>query len=822
MNRSKHCINFILSSQDKLPDPRGDVAITLLVPTNGAFLKMLWDNGFFIPIISKVGDALPATVLYNTMLGAIPPEQVAAKTSQDPGSSSSIYGLLSGNAAYNLEYYAEQKDGETFYYFRPDGLNGAVAETKRPVKVCNSWIYFTNRVLVPSSNGKLGEVSSVTIPDNLPWQSDNGGERDEPVGSPPSPDLPQAIVPSTEEQPALVPAVPPSPPVCQVPDPELVVAPPGAIVDFGDTPPAVEDPPLIIEDSAPLVSSCDTTFADAARDAGLGLLATALSQEAISSRLPDPSLPNTLFAPVDTAFFNMLTDLGISITDALALGDKLAGVILYHVHPNEALSAAQIQQKESLTTALGQTLGQQDVYTIGVQNDANGVKLVGRRPANVASITQELQVCGASVLVIDSVLVPAENIESLPDPGPQTLEVKMFTAYSTEMEPAVVQQPRSAGGILTGGIAAGIGALADCLVELTAADAKLNATTDSSGRFSFDSIPECAIETGVLELPTDDRQFANCRDLTTGLPPPYTFIADLSNLLGNLTLMPSADNPINLNALSTLLSSLTLGASSSEGITAVTDEIAGLLGFDSAQSAVLGDFINNITNDDWSLNSILVNSQALISSLLGANSIEALIPGINFDEAVSAIDEVIASGLQSLLDLSDPQQIQAIIETAIREIKGDDGSRKRKLLQASQNNDSLEPISRSIADINSMMKEYAASYSNMPTDVANFLGKCVDLSQSQIAPAIREMGTGALDSKDFQSSFGTFQLRQLVKIDTEGVNAEVSIPSSPVPIQIEDVDQAPSPETSSGNAMRIFGDGQIMIMGVLFSLFICL
>ena len=822
-------INFC-NAQDKLPDPGSNVAITLLVPTNGAFLKMLWDNGFFIPIISKVGDALPATVLYNTMLGAIPPEQVATKTSQDAGSTASIYGLLSGDAAYNLEYYAEEKDGETFYYFRPDGLNGAVAETKRPVKVCNSWIYFTNRVLVPSSNGKLGEVASVTIPENLPW-SDNGGERDEPVASPPSTDLPQAIVPAVQEQPVLVPAVPPSPPICQVPDPELVVAPPGAIVDFGDAPSVVEDPtvvvedqplavedvPEIVEDPASMVSSCNTTFADAARDAGLGLLATALSQEAISSRLPDPSLPNTLFAPVDSAFFNMLTDLGISITDALALGDKLAGVILYHVHPNEALSAAQIQEKQSLVTALGQTLGQVDVYTIGVQNDG---KLVGRRAGNVATITQELQVCGASVLVIDSVLVPAETVESLPDPGPQTVEVRKFKISSTETEPSVIDQPRLAGGILTGGIASGIGALADCLVELTAVDAVLNTTTDSSGRFSFDSIPECAIETGVIELPTDDRQFANCRDLTTGLPPSYTFIADLSNLLGNLTSRPSAENPINLNALSTLLSSLTLGASSSEGITAVTDEIAGLLGFDSAQSAVLGDFINNITIDGWSLNSIIVNSQALVSSLLGANSIEALIPGINFDEAVSAIDEVIASGLQSLLDLSDPQQIQAIIETAIREIQPEDGSKRRKILQGNQKNDSLGTISRSIADINSMMKEYAATNSNKPADVASFMGKCVDLSQSQIAPAIREVGSGAINSKDFQSSFGTFQLRQMVNLDTEGVVVEESMPISPVPIQVEQVVQAPSPGEASSGSMITNTYRQSMMMGSLFSIFL--
>jgi hypothetical protein len=282
--------------------------------------------------------------------------------------------------------------------------------------------------------------------------------------------------------------------------------------------------------------------------------------------------------------------------------------------------------------------------------------------------------------------------------------------------------------------------------------------------------------------------------------------------------MSSKENPINLNALSTLLSSLTLGASSSEGITAVTDEIAGLLGFDSAQSAVLGDFINNITVDGWSLNSIVVNSQALVSSLLGANSIEALIPGINFDEAVSAIDEVIASGLQSLLDLSDPQQIQAIIETAIREIQPEDGPSKRKLLQSNQKNDSLGAISRSIADINSMMKEYAASNSNTPADVAIFMGKCVDLSQSQIAPAIREVGSGALDSKDFQSSFGTFQLRQKVNLDTEGAVVEES-----VPVQEEQVVLAPSPgEASSSSLMILYRARQNLVMGIISLFVLCL
>lgn len=41
----------------------------------------------------------------------------------------------------------------------------------------------------------------------------------------------------------------------------------------------------------------------------MSVLAGALGQEALASQLPDPSEPNTLFAPTDTAFFNALSTL---------------------------------------------------------------------------------------------------------------------------------------------------------------------------------------------------------------------------------------------------------------------------------------------------------------------------------------------------------------------------------------------------------------------------------------------------------------------------------------------------------------------------------
>ena len=53
------------------------------------------------------------------------------------------------------------------------------------------------------------------------------------------------------------------------------------------------------------------TWAEAAKQQkGLSLLANVLGQDAIASQLPSPGQANTLLAPTDNAFFNMLTVLG--------------------------------------------------------------------------------------------------------------------------------------------------------------------------------------------------------------------------------------------------------------------------------------------------------------------------------------------------------------------------------------------------------------------------------------------------------------------------------------------------------------------------------
>lgn len=47
---------------DNLPPPNGTIGLTVLIPTNKAFLSMLWKNGFFIPILSKVSLILDVSI----------------------------------------------------------------------------------------------------------------------------------------------------------------------------------------------------------------------------------------------------------------------------------------------------------------------------------------------------------------------------------------------------------------------------------------------------------------------------------------------------------------------------------------------------------------------------------------------------------------------------------------------------------------------------------------------------------------------------------------------------------------------------------------
>lgn len=131
------------------------------------------------------------------------------------------------------------------------------------------------------------------------------------------------------------------------------------------------------------------------------ILKTMLSQQQYASVLPSPAIPYTLFAPTDTAFFAFLSAFNLSITDALALGDRLNSVLLFHVAPG-AISPEELALQTALTTGLALKANDASL-TLAVSNAGGNVTVSGKYPGNTASLGDTLTVCASQVYIIDTV-----------------------------------------------------------------------------------------------------------------------------------------------------------------------------------------------------------------------------------------------------------------------------------------------------------------------------------------------------------------------------------------------------------------------------------
>lgn len=85
------------------------------------------------------------------------------------------------------------------------------------------------------------------------------------------------------------------------------------------------------------------------------------SQPCAKFEPPSASLPLQLQIP---SFFNLFPFADISINEALALGDKLASAVLYHVVPG-AFTEDQLAEKTKLPTLLSQNTGADYPITVG-------------------------------------------------------------------------------------------------------------------------------------------------------------------------------------------------------------------------------------------------------------------------------------------------------------------------------------------------------------------------------------------------------------------------------------------------------------------------
>lgn len=548
----------------------------------------------------------------------------------------------------------------------------------------------------------------------------------------------------------------------------------------------------------------------------------------------------------------------ISITDALGLGDRLAGVIMYHVHPGEALSTDQVRTMTNLTTALGVKLNQPDTYIIGVDASTNATKLTSLKPGDVATVTNELQVCGAKVLVIDNVLLPADSVAGLPDPGPASpappalIPVPVAApgapapagdGTTAPADPNAVPEDgvadvtsvlqNATAGILDNGTAAGVGNFVQCIIQLSAAGTTLNTTTDSNGQFSFPGIPACAVDTGVISLPAGAQQLGTCIDSSSGLPPPYTFSNLLASALGNLTsatgTSPNATS-INLSPLSTLLSSAALGMDGGSGnlgqvLANITQQVSTALGLDSSSSALLGDFVNGVaTGSPDAVAAAVANAQTLISNVVGGQTLMGLFPGLGMDGAVGAINGAIASNITNLPNLGDPQVVGNILQTAYNALQsilsqGSSGSGGRKLLQTQQDPTAvLAAVSDPIAQLNQLARDGAVAANATSTanataadaGASSVVSRCTRVAQYTVGPAAGDLAAGNIGLSEFTSSYSPQQIRSAVEMEQ---------PYAPAPGAgtVLQAPPAPAPPASHGVSMRA---GVAVTAGVLLLPFI--
>lgn len=963
--------------KDKLPSPNGPISLTLLIPNNKAFFSMFFTNGLFIPIISKVGDALPATMLYNALVGSISPDQLKSYNVGSPGNGATTYGLLGGAAVgdTSLDYWAEQDgNGDWIYRFKTR-INAGEARSHfgKAIQVCKSWIYITDHVLVPAVTERLKNVEPIAIPENLPWE--NSTPTPAPietitVASPPPavPPPPACVLPTPIAPPCdttladaakaagltvLATALSQPAIASQLPDPSLpgtFLAPVDAaftdllttfnisiadalglgpqlagvilyhihpsealtieqlrgrtsldttlglrlneaakyvvsvdatspdatmvaglragnvamvqqelkvcaasilVIDAvllpaetlealpnpGIAPTATAPPPPEFTTPAPV--ACDTTLAQAASANGLSILATALARPEISSQMPDPSTPATFLAPVDAAFLTLLTTLNISITEALGLGNKLAGVILYHVHPTEALTIEQLRGRTSLDTVLGAKLNDAATYVISVDATAPGVtKLSGLRAGNVALVTKELQVCAATVLVIDQVLLPAENVEGLPDPGPAppttTTASIQSTAFATvKAEPA----PPSGGGILEAGVAIGVGQLVDCTIQLTAVGSSLTASTDEYGKFSFPGIPTCALADAELTLLAGAEQLGSCFDAATGLTPPFaitTLLADVFRRFnGGEAIDPTIPVPVILSPLTDAFSNFQPGNSSSpdkstqefqDFATDATKVLASLLGLNADSVKALDGFVESlfsINGSSVSTQAVLINSQTLIAEVIGGDLLSSLL-GVDLDAAIKALGQVLGDDPKGLLNLGDAGVVQGVFEATASLLSGGGDSPLGGLLGKPANRKLMQPLVDNTALFAAVAEPTAAlntlidgSTGSAAMDMASMASRCARVAQTSVAPGAASLGAGDITVEQFQQSFSSDSVTKAVSVESTPLSAAPPPESSPVTVITPQTTPPPPAPSAATSAVGTPVIGAVVLAGAM-------
>jgi len=195
---------------------------------------------------------------------------------------------------------------------------------------------------------------------------------------------------------------------------------------------------------AGFLSACgsdSTTYgnlAEVAQKNNFSALLAAVNKAGISSTLTAPNANLTVFAPTDTAFKTLATQLGFANADAMVTAlsaSDLAKILTYHVIPG--IKYATDLQSGGATQTTAYSLG--GTATTLKLNTSSGVVITDAVMATSNVTTANVQADNGIIHVIDKVLVPPGvlNVVQMAQANPATFSSLVGAVVSTGLVPTL-------------------------------------------------------------------------------------------------------------------------------------------------------------------------------------------------------------------------------------------------------------------------------------------------------------------------------------------------------------------------------------------------
>jgi hypothetical protein len=633
-------------------------------------------------------------------------------------------------------------------------ISGANALDVR--EICGSYVYVVDRVLTPAPG--LGNVPKVEIPAGFDMSALGGGDGGGGGGEE-----------EEEEQ-----VQPTNPPVLQEGE------------GGGETSPDNNN-------NIP----CDKTWIDVAKENNLSLLSTVLGQGDVATLLPPPGSDYAILAPVDAAFFTLLSQLGISISDALGLKSKLAGLLLYHALPGRQINLAE-ETRTEVPTALGQATNDEAGYTVGLEKDEDAdfssmyPILRGKFPDNIAKISKEIEVCGSKVYIVDAVLVPGTSVDNLP-------EITSFNAPGTGSGNTDVVPQSSPGDSDRGGVfgktlkieATSVGGrYANCTaIALKSSPTPASATDRSNNTFAGvgvtdeqgSSIVDCrlvrwwefndcsAAEKVYLAISDDSDITTTCVDSWSGLPLPFTMLSVRAPVVVGTGTGTTTVVPVILSPVVTLANIV----SPSSNNTGDDDNVNTPISSGEMLASMMGMTVEE-SSQGFSVK--VANSQLIVTITAGAAAVCGLSnTGMNttIAQCHAAVFEALAQDVsggddgEGVTRLDDASYVGRLLNGALSVLLANDGDSNSITITSSEESKAvIDLASVPISIMNAFTLQVLQAQLEQGPDsipqMTELVAKVAAVGQSSLAPAVRKLARGEMAGSEFEEMFSQENMAALI------------------------------------------------------------